>query len=70
MVLVGNMQLSPDLLTGGTPLGYPLSQAEQIWCLYSSLISFRRGNIILIYLGTIELWLHGPIHISSHIEYS
>ena len=69
MIIVGNMQLFPDHLTGGTPLGPPLSQEEQIWCLYSSFISFRRGNIILINLGTIELRSHGPMHNSGYLEY-
>ena len=34
MVIVGNMQLFPDHLTGGTPLGLPLSWGDQKWCLY------------------------------------
>ena len=63
------MQLFPDNLTEGTPLGPALSQGEQIWCLYSSLISFRKGNIILIYLGTTELRLHGAMYNSGHLEY-
>ena len=62
MVVFGNKQLFSNHLTGGRPLGLPLSQGEQIWCLYSSFISFRRGNIISIYLGRIELRLHGPMH--------
>ena len=63
------MQLFPVHLTGGTPIGPPLSWGEQMWCLYISFISFRRGNIILIYLGTIVLRPHGPIHDSGHLEY-
>ena len=69
MVIVGNMQLFSDLLTGGTPLGHPLSWEEQIQCLYSSFIGFRRGYIISINLGTVELRLHGPMHNSGHVEY-
>ena len=61
------ISLSPD---GGTPFGYPLSQGEQILCPYSSFTSFRGGNIIFIYLGTIELRSHGPMHSCGHIEYS
>ena len=54
MVLAVNMQLFHDLLRGGTPLGAPLSWGEQIWCLYSSFISFTRGNIISIYWGELS----------------
>ena len=68
MVLVVNMQLFYDLLTGGTPLGVP-KLGEQIWCIYSSLISFRGGNIISIYLGRNELRSHGPMLNSGHLEY-
>ena len=53
----------------GTPLGCPLSWGEHVWCLYSIFISFRRGNIISIYLGTITLRSHGPMHNSGHLEY-
>ena len=69
MVIGGKVQLFPDL-TGGTSLGHLLSWGEQIWCLYNSFISFRIGNIISIYLGTIVLRLHGPMHNSGHIEHS
>ena len=70
MVIAGNMQLFPDILTGGTPFGCPLSWGEQIWFLYSSFMSFRRGYFVSIYLGTVELRSHGPIHNSGPIEYS
>ena len=69
MVIAGNMQLFPDHLTGVTPLALPLSWGEQIWCLYSSFISFRRGNIISIYLSTVVLRLHRPMHNSGQLEY-
>ena len=69
MVIAGNMGLFPDHVTGGTPPVLPISWGEQIWCLYSSFINFRRGNIILIYLGTIVLRLHGPMHNYGHLEY-
>ena len=69
MIITGHMQLFPNLLTGGTPLCCPLSQGEQVGCLYSSFISFRRRNIILIYLSTITLRSHGPMHNSGHLEY-
>ena len=69
MILAVNMQLFHDLLTEGTPLGVSLSQGEQIWCLHSSFISFRGGNIISIYLGRIELRSHEPMHNSGHLEY-
>ena len=63
------MQFFPDDLTGGTPFSTPLSWGEQIWCLYSSFISFKRGNIISIDLGTIELRSHKPMHNSGYLEY-
>ena len=68
MVIVRNMQLFPDLLMGEHPLVCPQSQGEQIWCLHSSFISFRTGNIISIYLGTNMLRSHGPMHKSGHLE--
>ena len=69
MIIVGNMQLFHDHLTEGTTPGVSLSWGEQIWYLYSRFISFRRGNIILIYLGRTEVGLHGPMHKSGHLEY-
>ena len=69
MVLVGNMRLFPDYLIGETPLTSPLSQGEQIWCLNINFISFRKGYMVSIALGKIELRSHGPIHNSGHLEY-
>ena len=63
------MQLFHNHLMGGAPPEVSLHWGEQMWCLYSSFISFRGGNIISMYLGTIELRSHGPMHNSGHIEY-
>ena len=58
MVIAENLGLFSDYLIEGTLLVIPLSWGEQICCLYSSFISFRRGGIPSIDLGTIELRLH------------